>query len=116
VPEAKRIRALVLLAIASLIALVFLWRVLSNSSPAGLLLAAALTLPLWAPLHGLARGDRRTYAWGTLCVIPYLILGITEAIADPGGRLWAAACLALAFATFVGLIGYLRVTRERTPD
>jgi uncharacterized membrane protein len=68
-------------------------------------------VPLWLPLRGLLRRRRRTYAWATLCVIPYFVLGVTEAVANPMQRLWAGACLAIALALFVALIAYLRLTR-----
>lgn len=97
---------------AALIALVVLWQLSADLSVEHLWLALLLTLPLWAPLRGLIRRDRRTYAWATLCVIPYFILGVTEAIANPVTRAWSAACLALSLLLFVALIGYLRVTRE----
>jgi uncharacterized membrane protein len=56
------------------------------------------------------RRDRKTYAWATLCVIPYFILGVTEALANPETRLWSGLCLALALLLFATLILYLRVS------
>lgn len=105
---------LTLVLLGALIALVILWQCLpaSNLGPwHRVLLGAFLTLPLWAPLYGLVRGQRRTFAWATLCVIPYFVVGVTEAIANPATRAWSASCLALALLLFVGLIGYLRVSR-----
>lgn len=98
----------------ALIALVSAWLLSTAFSARRLLLAVLFTLPLWAPLRGLVRGERRTHAWATLCVIPYFILGITETIANPANRGWTGTCLALALMLFVGLIGYLRVTRDRS--
>lgn len=93
-----------------LIALVVAWQLSNGISSERLLLAAILTCPLWAPLRGLLRRTRKTYAWATLCVIPYFVLGVTEAIANPDRRTWAGLCLALALALFVVLILYLRAT------
>ncbi len=45
--------------------------------------------------------------------MPYLIIGVMEAIADPAHRGWASACVGLALAFFTALILYLRVTRPR---
>jgi uncharacterized membrane protein len=69
------------------------------------------TSPLWIPVPWLLRQNRKAYAAYTLCVIPYLIVGITEAVANPQWRPWAAFVLCVAFLLFVGLIAYLRVTR-----
>jgi uncharacterized membrane protein len=106
-----RWRVITLSLLFALLALVMAWQFSSAPSPQRLLLAVLLTLPLWAPLPGLLRRDRRTYAWATLCVIPYFVLALTEVIASPQSRIWSGTCLALALMLFVGLIGYLRVTR-----
>jgi len=105
---------LALVLLGALIALVILWQCFTPGDLGPwhrVLLGALLTLPLWAPLHGLIRGQRRTFAWATLCVIPYFVIGVTEAIANPATRSWSASCLALALVLFVSLIGYLRITR-----
>lgn len=108
---AAALRMLTLTLISGLIALIALWQLSANASVKRLLLAAVLTLPLWAPLRGLIRRNRRTYAWATLCVIPYFVLGVTEAVANPQARMWSGTCLALSLVLFAALIGYLRVTR-----
>lgn len=107
-PENVRATALGLL--ICLIALVAAWQLSMELATGRMLAAVVLTLPLWAPLRGLLRNERRTYAWATLCVIPYFVLGTTEAIANPGSRIWAALCLFLALLLFVALILYLRIT------
>ena len=48
----------------------------------------------------------------TLAVTPYIVVGITEAVANPASREWAGLCLLAAFLLFVLLVGYLRVTRD----
>ncbi len=110
---AASLRLFTLILIGALIVLVACWTLRSGMSGSRAILALVLTLPLWAPLRGLFRSVRRTYAWATLCVIPYFVLGLTESIANPQGRLWSGTCLALAMLLFVGLIAYLRVTRPR---
>jgi uncharacterized membrane protein len=82
--------------------------------PAGLLLALAWLAPLLLPLAGVLRGSRRTCAWATLCVAPYLIAGVTETIANPALRALAAAIVFAGLAWFAALIRYLRVTRPAT--
>jgi len=64
-------------------------------------------------LRGLIHRSRRTHAAMTLCVIPYFVLGVTEAVANPSARWWAALCLSLALLLFVALIGYLRLTSDQ---
>jgi len=110
--NAGRISTLVVSLLFGLIAVIVAWQLRMDISPQRLLIATVLTCPLWAPLRGLLRRSRRTYAWATLCVIPYFILGVTEAVANPQGRLWSGLCLGLAFALFVLLIAYLRVTNS----
>lgn len=111
-PLAGRIRAFTIGLFCALIAVVVLWHTAGQRSMSHILLGLALTLPLWAPLPGLIARKRRTYAWATLCVVPYFVLGVTEAVANPAARMWAGLCLSVALVLFVGLIGYLRVTRE----
>lgn len=81
--------------------------------PSGPRIAAAslMLIPVLLPLRGVWRRQRRTYAWGTLCLIPYIVVGITESIANPAGRPWASGCLLLAFGAFIAFIAYLRVSR-----
>ena len=86
---------------------------LNASWPDSALLAAVLVLPLLLPLKGLLRGDRRTYAWATLCIVPCFVYGITEAIANSLVRAIAAAILFASLAHFVALVAYLRITRPQ---
>lgn len=98
--------------LVALLALVLAWQLSKEITPARVALAALLVAPLLLPVKGLIRGDRRTYAWATLCVIPYFILGVVEAVANPAQRGWAAICLSLALVLFALLIAYLRLTRS----
>jgi uncharacterized membrane protein len=79
--------------------------------PGSLVRLAVLLVPLLLPLPGLLRGQRRTYAWATLCVTPYFIYGLTEVIANPAVRVPAGAILFASLAWFVTLVDYLRATR-----
>ena len=87
---------------------------LSTSWPRSALLAAVLVVPLLLPLKGLLRGDRRTYAWATLCIAPCFVYAITEAIANSSVRAFAAVILLASLAHFIALVAYLRVTRPET--
>lgn len=85
--------------------------VASTAWPKSALLAAAFIAPLLLPLPGLLRRDRRTHAWATLCVTPYFIYGVTEAVANPLARPMAAAVLFASLALCIALVAYLRLTR-----
>jgi uncharacterized membrane protein len=76
--------------------------------PANLLWTAVMLLPLVAPLPGLWRGQRRTYAWATMCVAPYFVYGITEVIANPTVRGAAGGILFASLGWFIALVHYLR--------
>jgi len=79
--------------------------------PGSAALALALLVPLLLPLPGLLRRRRRTYAWATLCVAPYFIYGVTEAVANPAVRFMAGLILFASLALFVALVACLRLTR-----
>jgi uncharacterized membrane protein len=75
------------------------------------LLCAIAVLPLLAPLNGLVRGRRYTYAWATLFAIPYLAFAMTELLVNPQARWVAGVSLLLVFAWFCTMILFLRVSR-----
>ena len=68
-------------------------------------------VPLLAPLNGLLRGRRHTYAWATLFAIPYLVFALTELLVNPAARWVAAMSLLLVFAWFCTMILFLRASR-----
>lgn len=102
---------LLLLAASSAAAVLLSW-----SGRPSAILALVLIVPLLAPLRGIARGDRRTHAWATLCVLPGFVYGVTEAVANPTLRPIAALVLGSSLALFVALVAYLRVTRPQPAD
>lgn len=71
-------------------------------------------LPLLAPLNGLARGRRYTYAWATLFAIPYLAFAVTELLVNPRARWVASLSLLLVFTWFCTMILFLRASRVRS--
>lgn len=109
---ARRTRIVIASTIAALIVTLVAWRVTTGFSIGDGVLVVALTLPLLIATPRLLAGHRRTYAWMTLAVTPFLIVAITEAVANPAQRAWAAVCLVVAFLLFILLIAYLRITRE----
>lgn len=108
---ATRLRYLVVSNLAVLILALVAWRVHDGLSAWEMFVVAALTLPLLIALPKLLAGDRRTYAWMTLAITPFIVLGITEAVANPASRVWAGLCLMMGFFVFVLLIAYLRASR-----
>jgi uncharacterized membrane protein len=73
-------------------------------------LAAA---PLLAPLPGLVRGRRYTYAWASLFAMPYVAFAVTELLVNPAARAVASLSLLLVFAWFCSMVLYLRASRAR---
>jgi uncharacterized membrane protein len=104
-------RHMALAAAAVLAACVAATSLRSAAWPANLALTVVLLLPVVAPLPGLVRGNRRTYAWATLCVAPYFVYGTTEVIANAAVRGSASAILFASLAWFVALVWYLRLMR-----
>ena len=74
---------------------IWFWIALVLSLPAWMMagypwpICALAALPLLAPLNGLLRGRRHTYAWATLFAIPYLAFALTELLVNPAAR-WVA--------------------------
>ena len=108
-------RRCVLAAAAVLAACVAVATLRSAPVPANLVWTVALLLPIMAPLSGLIRGTRRTYAWAALCVAPYFIYGVTEVIANPAVRVAAGTILFASLAWFITLVRYLRLSRGAPP-
>jgi uncharacterized membrane protein len=75
------------------------------------LICVAAAVPLLAPLNGLVRGRRRTYAWATLFAVPYLVFALTELLVNPAARWAAALSLLLVFGWFCTMILFLRASR-----
>jgi uncharacterized membrane protein len=83
------------------------WQLAGYSWP----LCAIAVFALLAPLPGLVRGTRYTYAWATLFAIPYLIFVVTELLVNPDARWVGALSLFLTFAWFCAMVLYLRASR-----
>ncbi len=98
-----------------LLLLVIAWQLSAQPTLTGLGLALLVAVPLLLPWRGLLEGHRFTHIWSTLCVLPYLLMGMVESVANPAARTWAGACILLALAFFAALILYLRVTRPALP-
>jgi len=108
----KRARCAVLAAMSVLGFLVVIAALRTAPLPANLYLSLAWALPVLLPLRGVLANSRRTHAWATLCVAPYIIAGVMETIANPTLRSLAALIVFASLAWFAALIRYLRVTRQ----
>ena len=75
------------------------------------LLCVLAALPLLAPLSGLLRGSRYTYAWATLFAVPYLMFSMTELLVNPRARWVAGISLLLVFGWFCAMVAFLRISR-----
>lgn len=109
---ARRWRWIALGTDLSLVMLVLVWQLSPLPTIEGAIKALVLCIPLALPLLGIYNGNRYTYRWATLCVLPYFLVGLTEVVANPTARLFAAVMLILALAWFVALVAFLRVTTE----
>lgn len=109
------VRRVVVALILLLCAIFTAWHVARFSPRTAALVSALGVAPWLAPLRGLLRADRRTYAATTLLTLPYLAYGLMETLANPGARAFAGATVFVAFALFVALIAFLRVSRPRAP-
>jgi uncharacterized membrane protein len=92
-------------------ALVVRWILIAPATPR-VVVGAALALPLVVGIPFLYAGYRRSYAWMTLALAPSLVLGLTEVVANPAMRSWAALVLFAVIAAFALLVAYLRTTRS----
>ena len=92
---------------AAVAASLLCWKFAGYSLP----LCAIAVIALLAPLPGLVRGARYTYAWATLFATPYLVFVLTELLVNPAARWVGALSLFLTFAWFCAMVLYLRASR-----
>jgi uncharacterized membrane protein len=104
-----------MIAALALIGVVMAWQWVPDRTMAALIVGIVLCLPALAPIPGIAFSHRYTFKWATLCVTPYFVVGLTETVANPAHRTWAAAVLGLSLLWFVALVAFLRVSRDRQP-
>ena len=101
------------------LAVIALWAALTSSLPCWILAGYPWTIcvvaaaPLLAPLRGLVRGQRYTYAWATLFAIPYFVFALTELLVNPAARWVASFSLLLVFGWFCSMVLFLRASRAR---
>lgn len=72
--------------------------------------AALAFLPLLLPLPGLLGNSSRALRAAPLALAPVLTLAITEIVANPPARPWAALSLALVFVAFAAIIAAIRTS------
>lgn len=75
-------------------------------------LAAVAALPLLLPLRGLLAGSLRSITWAGYLVMLYLVVGVTEAWANPAQRLPALLQVGLV----AGFVAAALVFSRRPPS
>jgi uncharacterized membrane protein len=113
-PTLRAAGGAVAILISLLCALFVAWHGARYSTPTATLAGALGVAPWLAIAPGLWRGDRRRYLVATLLTVPYLAYGLMEVLANPGARRYAGALVLLAFALFVALLAFLRLSRPAT--
>jgi uncharacterized membrane protein len=109
-------RAAMLVACASLIALIFLciaWELwLAPLRPGGSALALK-ALPLLLPLFGILRGKRYTYQWSSMLILAYFTEGVVRGWSERGAaQALAFAEIAISLCFFAAAICYARFARS----
>ena len=74
--------------------------------PRSWVLAAIATLPLLLPLPGVWRGSLRSMTWAGYLSMLYLVIGITEAWANPAQRSPAVAQVILVTAYILAVLRF----------
>lgn len=108
-------RAAHVLAVSSLVALIFLclaWELWGAPLRSGGSWLVVKSLPLLVPLRGVLHGRRYTLKWAMMLALAYFVEGATRAFADasPSSR-YAAAETALSLLFFAAAATYVRLTR-----
>jgi len=106
-PTHGRPRRATALALASLFFILIAWPALTPGS-GGVLVGALLAAPLALLAWKLRKPGRRTLQAGILLQGLYLLIGITELIANPGARPWALASSVASLALCACLLTWLR--------
>jgi uncharacterized membrane protein len=104
-----RVRRWVLLTWTALFSLVCARQLQQGINLTQLAWALVFASPLLIALPGLIKGNRYTHSWATLCVLPYFVVGITEAVANASLRHWALLLLGASLLWFFALLSFLRV-------
>ncbi len=107
-------RTLLLIASASLVALILLglaWELwLAPLRPGGSWLVLKV-LPLLLPLMGILKGRRYTYQWASMFILIYFTEGVMRAWSDPQpAASLALAEIALTVVFYLAAIGYAKKT------
>lgn len=105
--ELSRLTAAGALAAATLLAVAWLGPAAARTGPLGIVLLAAVLMPLGLGMRGLLQARLRTGRWLSL-VLPFYGAGLlVGAVGDPHSRAWVTAgafCVALAFAALLSWI------------
>ncbi len=88
-----------------------LWHAARFSAPTATLIGALGVAPWLLLAPGLWQGQPRRHEAAALLTVPYLGYGLMEVLANPGARPFAGALVLTAFALYVALAAFLRLSR-----
>lgn len=92
-----------------MIAVISGWLLVHPPEMFGWWLGLFLIAPLLFPIRGLLQGRPYTYAAMSLVALLYLVIGVTEGVANPEQRAWAYAMLVCSVTLFVGCVLFVRL-------
>ncbi|MDX1497999.1 MAG: DUF2069 domain-containing protein [Salinisphaeraceae bacterium] len=108
-------QALALAGQLGLIASLVGWFAIGAPSPIfGPWLALAWVAPLLPALPGMLRGRSYSFAWNSLVLMLYLLLGITELLSNPDEQVYALAVLMFTALCFIASQLYVRARGSRS--
>ena len=93
----------------TLIITISFWLILHPPEMFGIWLGLFLIAPLIIPIRGLLQGRPYTYAAMTLVSLLYILIGITEAVANHAEQGYAYATLLGGAALFIGCNTFVRL-------
>ena len=110
----QRARGLLLICWLALLLVLLTWWLAASKWPPSYASLAVLILifPLAGILPALVRGSLRASSAASLLLVPYIGWGLTEAVANPDSRIYAALTVFAGTASFAALIIWLRLLRS----
>ena len=106
--SAARVRHICWLSLLALAAILIAWTT-QSLGPGGAWLGLLLATPLLLPAWGIVRTRRRLLQGGILIQSLYLLVGLTELVANPAARPWALAVLLSSIVVCAALLTLLRM-------
>ena len=106
--RANTLRQICWLSLLALAVVLIAWTT-QSLGPGGVWLGLLLATPLLLPAWGIVRTRRRLLQVGILVQSLYLMVGLTELVANQAARPWALAVLLASILVFAALLTLLRI-------